>query len=173
MSDTADKPRGRYKLPAGPGRPKGVPNKVNRDIRALAQDYGPDAIRKLAVLGGLIPKARLRQGEKPALSEATQVVALSHILNRAYGFPSQPLSHSADESFEALLDRLEERKLTGEPVPKLLELEVAPDGSFEVVETEESDQEPEPIAEPEPAEEAEEPVTDWMTEALKSVDEGE
>lgn len=167
MSDAATKPKNRG------GRPKGAVNKTTRDVRAIAQEYGPDAVRKLAVLGGLIPPKRLRQGEKPALSEATQVVALSHILNRAYGFPSQPLSHSADESFEALLDRLEERKLTGEPVPKLLELEVAPDGSFEVVETEESDQEPEPIAEPEPAEEAEEPVTDWMTEALKSVDEGE
>ena len=33
------------------GRPKGVRNKVTREIRAIATDYGPAAVRKLAVLG--------------------------------------------------------------------------------------------------------------------------
>lgn len=115
------------------GRPPGATNKVTREIRAIAAEYGPEAVRKLAVLGGLIPKTKLRKGEAPATSEATQVVALSHILNRAYGFPSQPLSHSADESFETLLDRLERRRL-GQPEPKLIETQVTKDGSFEVVE---------------------------------------
>jgi hypothetical protein len=86
------------------GRPKGVRNKVTREIRAIAGDYGPEAVRRLAVLGGLIPKSQLKPGERPSSSQATQVVACSHLLNRAYGFPSQPLSHSADESFEALLE---------------------------------------------------------------------
>jgi hypothetical protein len=57
----------------------------------------------------LIPEGQLKKDEKPASSEATQVVALSHLLNRVYGFPSQPLSHSAEESFETLLDRLVRR----------------------------------------------------------------
>ena len=127
------------KRKAGPGRPPGLQNKVTREIRAIAAEYGPEAVRKLAVLGGLIPTTKLRQGETPATSEATQVVALSHILNRAYGFPSQPLSHSADESFETLLDRLERRRL-GQPEPKLIETEVRPDGSFEAIEPEDSDQ---------------------------------
>lgn len=127
---TAKRKKG-WNLPKG--RAKGVPNKVNREIRAIAGDYGPEAVRRLAVLGGLIPKAKLRKGEAPAQSEATQVVACSHILNRAYGFPSQPLSHSADETFETLLDRLERRRL-GEPEPKLIETQVTKDGSFEVVE---------------------------------------
>lgn len=120
------------------GRPPGATNKVTREIRAIAADYGPEAVRQLAVLGGLIPKAKLRKGETPALSEATRVVALSHILNRAYGFPSQPLSHSADESFETLLDRLERRRMLGQPQPepKLIETEVTPDGSFEAIEPE-------------------------------------
>ena len=113
------------------GRPKGVQNKVTKEIRAIASDYGPTAVRRLAVLGGIIPKSKLRAGEAPAKSEATQVVALSHILNRAYGFPSQPLSHSANESFETLLDRLERRRL-GQPEPVVLELTT--DGSFEVIE---------------------------------------
>ena len=116
------------------GRPKGALSKVTREIRAIAADYGPEAVRKLAVLGGLIPKSKLKPGEATATSEATQVVALSHLLNRAYGFPSQPLSHSADESFETLLDRLERRRL-GQPEPKLIETQVKPDGSFEAVET--------------------------------------
>jgi hypothetical protein len=114
------------------GRPKGVRNKVTREVRAIAGGFGPAAVRRLAVLGGLIPKSQLKPGEQPASSEATQVVACSHLLNRAYGFPSQPLSHSADESFEALLDRLERRRLDeADPSPNLIELEVNPDGSFQ------------------------------------------
>jgi hypothetical protein len=121
------------KRKAGPGRPKGLQNKVTKEIRAIAADYGPDAVRRLAVLGGLIPKSQLKPGELPSSSEATQVVACSHILNRAYGFPSQPLSHSADETFETLLDRLERRRL-GQPVPVVLELQTTNDGGFEFIE---------------------------------------
>jgi hypothetical protein len=114
------------------GRPKGVRNKVTREVRAIAADYGPAAVRKLAILGGLIPKNQLKPGEKPSSSEATQVVALSHILNRAYGFPSQPLGRSADESFEAVLDRLERRRV-GLPEPAaVIELQSISDGLFEV-----------------------------------------
>jgi hypothetical protein len=113
------------------GRPKGVRNKVTKEVRAVAADYGPEAVRRLAVLGGLIPTNKLRKGERPSISEATQVVACLHILNRAYGFPSQPLSHSANESFETLLDRLERRRL-GQPEPVVLEVQT--DGSFEAIE---------------------------------------
>jgi hypothetical protein len=121
------------------GRPKGVRNKVTREVRAIAADYGPEAVRRLAVIGGIIPKAKLRKGEAPAQSEATQVVALSHILNRAYGFPSQPLSHRADESFETLLDRLERRRL-GQPEPAaVIELQSSTDGSFEVIDQPQGD----------------------------------
>jgi hypothetical protein len=85
------------------------------------------------VIGGVIPKAKLRKGEAPAQSEATQVVALSHILNRAYGFPSQPLSHSADETFETLLDRLERRRLGQSEPAAVIELQSTTDGSFEFI----------------------------------------
>lgn len=133
--------------PKARGRPKGATNLVTREIRAIAAEYGPGAVRRLAVLGGLITGKKLKVGEEPAKSEATQVVALNAILNRAYGFPSQPLSHSADDTFETLLDRLERRRL-GQPEPKLIELiEVTKDGSFEIVE---------------PA--TEEPVTTWIVD---------
>jgi hypothetical protein len=144
LSDTLDPP------PKNKGgRPKGATNKVTREIRAIAGEYGPDAVRRLAVLGGLKPKGGLRKGEAPAKSEATQVVALGAILNRAYGFPSQPLQHSADESFETLLDRLERRRL-GQPEPVVIELEVARDGSFEAIEPETS------------ADDPDQPITDWI-----------
>jgi hypothetical protein len=143
MSDTQpDEKRKRgWNLPKG--RAVGVPNKVNREIRAIAADYGPEALRRLAVLGGLIPASKLRAGEAPAKSEATQAVCLSHILNRAYGFPSQPLQHSADESFESLLDRLERRRL-GQPEPlPAIELQITQDGSFEAIEPSASLKDPE------------------------------
>lgn len=146
MSNTLERPKNRG------GRPVGSTNKVTREIRALAADYGPAAVRRLAVLGGLIPTKKLKAGEAPAQSEATQVVALSHILNRAYGFPSQPLSHSADESFEALLDRLERRRLGQPEEIKLIETTVTTDGSFEVVPTETV------------TETDEQPVTDWLVD---------
>ena len=116
------------KRKAGPGRPKGSSNKITKEVRAIAAVFGPAAVRRLAVLGGLVPKGGLREGEAPAKSEATQAVCLGMVLNRAFGFPSQPMQHSADESFEALLDRLDARR----PAPKLIETEVAK-GSFEIV----------------------------------------
>jgi len=146
------------------GRPKGSTNKVTREIRAIAADYGPAAVRRLAVLGGLIPKAKLRNGEEPAKSEATQVVALSHILNRAYGFPSQPLSHSADESFESLLDRLESRRL-GKPEPiQAIELQVTADGSFEAIDNEPQADTREAHVSAQQASQDEQPITDWLVE---------
>lgn len=120
------------------GRPKGSISKVSREIRAIAADYGPAAVRRLAILGGLRPED-IKPDEKAAASEATQAVCLGHVLNRAYGFPSQPLSHSADESFETLLDRLERRRL-GQPEPKLIETQVTNDGSFEAVEPEQTNE---------------------------------
>ena len=37
------------------GRAKGVPNKVTADIKAIAQEWGPEAIKKAAVMAGLAP----------------------------------------------------------------------------------------------------------------------
>jgi hypothetical protein len=71
---------------AGLGRPPGVPNKIHVDVKKLAQSYGPDAIRKLAEMGGLIP------GVKPATPNSTQAYALDKLLDRAYG--KAPQAHS-------------------------------------------------------------------------------
>lgn len=90
----------------GLGRPKGSLNKTSNEVRALAQHYGPAAIRKLAVLGGLVPKSQLKKGEAEAVTEAVMKASLDSLLSRAYGHPTQPLEHSLDESWEAVLDRV-------------------------------------------------------------------
>jgi len=59
------------------GRQAGVPNKVTRDIRALAQKYTSKAIKRLAHLA------------ENAESEAAQVAAIKEILDRAYGKSKQ------------------------------------------------------------------------------------
>jgi hypothetical protein len=67
----------------GSGRKKGIPNKATADIKALAQDWGPGAVRKLAELAGLVK-------DKPgAQSETARITALGMILDRAYGKPPQ------------------------------------------------------------------------------------
>jgi hypothetical protein len=64
---------------AGPGRPKGALNKITVDIRALAQQHGPMAIRELV---------RLVQS---AENEGTRVAAIKELLDRAYGKAPQPM----------------------------------------------------------------------------------
>ena len=78
----------------GAGRKPGVPNKVNTEIKAVAQQWGPDAIKALAELAGL-------SAEKPeakAQSEQARIAALGMIMDRAYGKPAQSTVVSGDEN---------------------------------------------------------------------------
>ena len=84
----------RYIPNDGKGRPPGIPNKIHVDVKKLAQSYGPDAIRKLAEMGGLIP------GVAPARPNATQAYALDKLLDRAYG--KAPQAHSFEGEGEIL-----------------------------------------------------------------------
>jgi hypothetical protein len=61
------------------GRQKGVPNKATADIKALAQEYGAEAVATLAKIMG--------SGEQPA---AARVSAAKELLERGYGKVSQP-----------------------------------------------------------------------------------
>ena len=90
----------------GAGRPKGVPNKASGDVRALAQQYGPDAVLGLAILAGIAKPLKRLPSIKPATTEPVQRSAMDSLLDRAYGKPSQPMEHSMDETFESILDRL-------------------------------------------------------------------
>lgn len=83
----------------GAGRPKGAPNKASGEIKAIARQYGPAAIRKLARMAGLV-------GKKPAETEAVRVTAMRDLLDRGYGKPTQGIEIAPTEGFEVLLDRI-------------------------------------------------------------------
>ena len=55
------------------GRQKGTPNKATAEVRDLALEYGPDAIRELARLS------------KEAASETARISAIGMLLDRGYG----------------------------------------------------------------------------------------
>lgn len=61
----------------GAGRPKGVPNKITADIKALAQVHAPKAMRELARLA------------EHAESEAARVAAIKELFDRGFGKASQ------------------------------------------------------------------------------------
>lgn len=102
-------PKGFKPSPAsnvGKGRKKGVPNKVGKEVRALAQQYGPDAVLGLAIQAGLAKPNKRLPDLKLAATDGVQQSAIDKLLDRAYGKASQPVEHTADESWEAMLDRL-------------------------------------------------------------------
>lgn len=73
------------------GRSPGVPNKVNREIKEIARQYGPAAIERAAKLAGL-----LNEGEGRAESEAAQIAAMNIVLERGYGKAPQPMTGNED-----------------------------------------------------------------------------
>ncbi len=66
----------------GSGRKPGSLNKATADIKALARQYAPEAVRELARLA------------TKAESEQARVSAIKEILDRAYGKSPQP--HDGD-----------------------------------------------------------------------------
>lgn len=61
------------------GRPKGARNKTTAEVKALAQEHGPAAIKTLAKLA------------KEADSDAAKIAACRELLDRAYGKAAQPV----------------------------------------------------------------------------------
>jgi hypothetical protein len=55
------------------GRQKGTPNKATAEVRELALEHGPEAIKELARLS------------KEAASEAARISAIGMLIDRAYG----------------------------------------------------------------------------------------
>lgn len=62
------------------GRAKGTPNKVTPPIRAIAQEYGADAIKTLASI--------MKSTEH---APAARVAAAGMLLDRGYGKSAQPI----------------------------------------------------------------------------------
>lgn len=56
------------------GREKGKPNKATAEVKALAAEYGPEAVQRLAEI--------MRSPDEPA---AARVAAAKELLDRAYG----------------------------------------------------------------------------------------
>lgn len=71
--------------PAGSGRKAGTPNQVSAEIRALAQEHGPQAIETLAHL--------MEHGD----TAATRVLAANALLDRGFGKPKQMTEVSGPE----------------------------------------------------------------------------
>lgn len=90
----------------GAGRKPGIPNKASGEVRALAQQYGPDAVLGLAIMAGLAKPLKRLPKIKEAEAEHVRRGCMDDLLDRAYGKATQPLEHSVNESVENLLDRL-------------------------------------------------------------------
>lgn len=85
--------------PGGPktgGRKAGTPNKATADVRALAQQYGPDALDVLNAIMG--------DESQPA---AARVSAAKELLDRAYGKSPQPIAVNASNMAEVFSDLME------------------------------------------------------------------
>ena len=76
----AGRPKG---LPKTGGRTKGTPNKLTADIKALAQEYGPEALETLAKL--------MRATKTPA---AARVAAAKELMDRGFGKSTQAVEMS-------------------------------------------------------------------------------
>lgn len=86
------------------GRPPGAPNKSTAEVKAIAQKFGPSAIKELAALAGL------DGDEVKATNEAARIAALKEVLDRAYGKPAQ--AHAGPEGDGPIQHNLSIRWLT-------------------------------------------------------------
>ena len=78
------------------GRQKGSNNKLTIEVKALAQSYGKDAIKRLAQLSGFLVDER---GEPIPGSDlhTAQIAAMKELLDRGFGRAMQPIVGDDDE----------------------------------------------------------------------------
>lgn len=72
------------------GRPKGKPNKLTADIKAVAQQYGPEAIDVLLEV--------MRD-----VNHSARVPAAKELLDRAYGKPPQASTVEVKTGIESII----------------------------------------------------------------------
>jgi hypothetical protein len=72
------------KRPKTGGRQKGSRNKTTKDIKTLAEPYGPEAVKTLVFV--------MRKGETHAVKQS----AARDLLDRIYGKPAQPNTHAGE-----------------------------------------------------------------------------
>lgn len=85
----------------GPGRPKGVPNKVTKDIRAVALDMSPIATQRL--------KQLLKSD-----NETVAMAAVREVYDRAFGKATQHVEHSGDVGLFSILEAARTRLSEGD-----------------------------------------------------------
>lgn len=102
----------------GAGRKKGSPNKITRDVRALAGVYTEEALRKLANI--------MRRGK----SDQACVAAAKELLDRACGKAPQAVYHAGHEGGPLQFDAmsLEELKALATRLEHSLAISEAPGG---------------------------------------------
>ena len=92
----------------GAGRPNGSRNKVTLEVRELALEHGPTALKNLVTLS------------QKAKSESVRLAAIREVLDRAYGRPQQAMEimnltpeelPSDEEIAAAVITALEEAAL--------------------------------------------------------------
>ena len=94
----------------GAGRPRGVPNRLTRDIKALASRYGPDALETLVRI--------MNEGE----SEQARIAAAKELLDRGYGRPAQALElYRGRSEVRVIVDRSAALPVENPPGVALLE----------------------------------------------------
>lgn len=88
----------------GAGRKPGIPNKVSNEMRTLAQQFGPAAIRKLAQLAGLLTETVIdefgNEVETPlegSKDDGAVISATKELLNRAYGQSTQLIAGDTED----------------------------------------------------------------------------
>jgi hypothetical protein len=90
-------PVGRPKgLPRTGGRAKGTPNKATVEIKALAQQHGPDAISTLVSI--------MKAAKQPP---ASRVAAAKELLDRGYGKAVQGVEVSGPNGSPVAFQRIE------------------------------------------------------------------
>ena len=122
------------------GRKKGTPNKATRDIKALAQKHGIEAIEKLVklmrgqdkraeALGAKILKVRADDPKAESLIQQlavllsarnipAEITATKELLDRGYGKPAQVVTGNEDGPAISVIHRV----IVGLPVPEQPEI---------------------------------------------------
>lgn len=80
----------------GAGRKPGVRNKITKDVKDLAQEFGEEAIKALVEI--------VRDGEAP---HAARVAAIKEVLDRGYGKSKQGLEVTGAEGGPVMVTRIE------------------------------------------------------------------
>ena len=75
------------------GRQKGTTNRATAEIKALAQEHGPAAIKKLVKL-------------MDSKDERTRVAAIKELLDRGYGRPAQTIGGDPDKPMTMTINHL-------------------------------------------------------------------